>query len=78
MLDDYLVKLCNDIKECFSVIKSLGITVSTVYVGGGTPTTLNEAQLKIDYKGGVENMFYDNPKNSRTVIIRITSMPTGK
>lgn len=47
LLDDYLVKLCNDIKECFSVIKSLGITVSTVYVGGGTPTTLNEAQLKI-------------------------------
>ena len=39
---------------------------------------LNEAQLKIDYKGGVENMFYDNPKNSRTVIIRITSMPVGK
>ena len=39
---------------------------------------LNESQLKIDYKGGVENMFYDNPKNSRTVIIRITSMPTGK
>lgn len=39
---------------------------------------LNESQLKIDYKGGVENMFYDNPENSRTVIIRITSMPTGK
>lgn len=39
---------------------------------------LNEAQLKIDYKGGVENMFYDNPENSRTVIIRITSMPNRK
>lgn len=39
---------------------------------------LNESQLKIDYKGGVENMFYDNPENSRTVIIRITSMPSGK
>ena len=37
-----------------------------------------ESQLKIDYKGGVENMFYDNPEMSRTVIVRITSVPAGK
>ena len=29
---------------------------------------IDKAQLKIDYKGGVENMFYDDPRLSRAVI----------
>ncbi len=29
---------------------------------------VNEEQLEIDYKGGVENMFYDDPRLSRAVI----------
>ena len=31
---------------------------------------INKGQLKIDYKGGVENMFYDDPRLSRAVITR--------
>lgn len=31
---------------------------------------VNKSQLKIDYKGGVENMFYDDPRMSRAVITR--------
>ena len=31
---------------------------------------VNESQLEIDYKGGVENMFYDDPRMSRAVITR--------
>ena len=27
------------------------------------------SQLQMDYKGGVENMFYDDPRLSRSVII---------
>ena len=30
---------------------------------------VKESQLKIDYKGGVDNMFYDDPRMSRTVIL---------
>lgn len=45
MLDDYLTRLSNDIKDCFATINKLGLTVSTVYIGGGTPTTLDEKQL---------------------------------
>ncbi|MBQ9746556.1 MAG: coproporphyrinogen dehydrogenase HemZ [Clostridia bacterium] len=45
LIDDYLEKLCFDIRETVDVIHSLGLTVSTVYIGGGTPTTLSEAQL---------------------------------
>lgn len=46
LIDDYIIKLCNDIKDIFEEIKRLGLTVSTVYIGGGTPTTLDEKQLK--------------------------------
>lgn len=31
---------------------------------------VSESQLKVDYKGGVENMFYDDPRLSRAVITR--------
>ena len=36
---------------------------------------ISESQLTMDYKGGVENMFYDNPAMSRAVIVRIYSIP---
>ena len=45
LIDDYLEKLCADIRETIDVIHNLGLTLSTVYIGGGTPTTLDEAQL---------------------------------
>lgn len=32
---------------------------------------VSEKQLRIDYKGGVDNMFYDDPRMSRSVIIRV-------
>lgn len=31
---------------------------------------VSESQLKVDYKGGVDNMFYDDPRLSRAVITR--------
>lgn len=31
---------------------------------------VSKSQLKVDYKGGVENMFYDDPRLSRAVITR--------
>ena len=31
---------------------------------------ISEKQLRIDYKGGVENMFYNDPRLSRAVITR--------
>ncbi len=45
LIDDYLERLCFDVSETIDVIHSLGLTLSTVYIGGGTPTTLSEAQL---------------------------------
>ena len=31
---------------------------------------VNESQLEVDYKGGVGNMFYDDPRLSRAVITK--------
>lgn len=46
MIPDYLTALCADIDGVFSVIHSLGMKVSTVYIGGGTPTILTAEQLE--------------------------------
>ena len=46
MIDDYLERLIIGIEKCFETIKKLGLKVLTVYVGGGTPTTFDERQLK--------------------------------
>lgn len=32
---------------------------------------VSESQLKLDYKGGVDNMFFDDPRLSRAVITRV-------
>ena len=45
LIPDYLEKLCVDIKNTFDNIKKLGLTVSCIYIGGGTPTILSEEQL---------------------------------
>ena len=46
LIPDYLQKLKKDIEANFALIKRLGLNVKTVYIGGGTPTILDEAQLR--------------------------------
>ena len=45
LIDGYLDRLCEDIRDTAEAIKALGLKISTLYIGGGTPTTLDEAQL---------------------------------
>lgn len=45
MIPQYLDRLCVDICGIFDIIKKLALRVSTVYIGGGTPTVLDESQL---------------------------------
>ena len=47
LLDSYLTRLCQDINQTIDCIRELGLEISTVYIGGGTPTTLDEKQLAI-------------------------------
>ncbi len=46
LIPEYLEKLKTDIKGQFDLIKKLGLRVRTVYIGGGTPTILDERQLE--------------------------------
>lgn len=45
MIPQYMDRLCVDIENTFEIIKRLGLQVSTVYIGGGTPSVLDEQQL---------------------------------
>lgn len=46
LIPEYTEHLCNDIKAVADKVKALSLKVVSVYVGGGTPTTLNEEQLE--------------------------------
>lgn len=46
LIDEYLNALIAEIDKKLSVIKSLGLNLINIYIGGGTPTTLNESQLE--------------------------------
>ena len=46
MIDDYLDALIIELEQKFEVINRLGMTIQTIYIGGGTPTTLSAEQLK--------------------------------
>ena len=46
LIPDYLTLLCAEIRTKFEAIRALGLRVLTVYIGGGTPTILDAAQLR--------------------------------
>ncbi len=50
MIGDYLDALVLDLEETFDNIKRLNMNISTIYIGGGTPTTLNTNQLERLFK----------------------------
>lgn len=46
LIPEYIEKLKADIHSNFETIRQLGLNVRTVYIGGGTPTILDERQLE--------------------------------
>lgn len=46
LIPDYLVRLAEDIRQTFAKIRSMGLHLKTVYIGGGTPTILSADQLR--------------------------------
>jgi len=45
LVEPYLAALFHEMEECSKMIPATGRTLRAVYVGGGTPTSLNEEQL---------------------------------
>ena len=56
MIDEYLSAMIEELKYTFGVIKELGLNLSTIYIGGGTPTTLNTSQMELLFKAISENV----------------------
>ncbi len=47
MIPDYLDALCYDIERTVTLIRELDLELTTVYIGGGTPTVLSAQQLEV-------------------------------
>lgn len=45
LIPQYVRLLCKEIEQTAEIVKRLGLRVMTVYMGGGTPTTLSAEQL---------------------------------
>lgn len=50
LIDEYLDALILELDETFDTIKRIGKRLVTVYIGGGTPTTLSASQLERLFK----------------------------
>ena len=46
LIEPYVDALCKDLDETFEVINSSSLKLSTIYIGGGTPTTLSPKLLE--------------------------------
>lgn len=47
LIPEYLAALCEDIDRTLALIDRLGLEISTIYIGGGTPTVLTADQLQL-------------------------------
>lgn len=45
LIPKYVELLCEEIKQTAEMVKKIGLKLQTVYIGGGTPTTLSAEQL---------------------------------
>ena len=46
LIEPYLEELKKDLTHVFALIQELNLSLSTIYIGGGTPTILSAAQLE--------------------------------
>ena len=60
LIPQYLSALLEDIEFKLKIVRDLGLTVNTVYIGGGTPTTLSAEQLEIIFKKLSEHISLDS------------------
>ena len=46
LIDPFFQRLLDEIKKTAEIVKTLGLSLISVYIGGGTPTTLSAEQLE--------------------------------
>lgn len=55
-MDEFTSLLCKEVEKTGEILEELGFKVQTIYIGGGTPTTLSEKNLKKLLKSINENI----------------------
>ncbi|MDD2362589.1 MAG: coproporphyrinogen dehydrogenase HemZ [Oscillospiraceae bacterium] len=45
LIPEYVERLCEEIRHTGGIAKQLGLRLETIYIGGGTPTTMTPTQL---------------------------------
>lgn len=56
LLPEYAEKLCEEIRQTAQIADELKLNLDTIYIGGGTPTTLSAEQLSL-VMGEIEKSF---------------------
>lgn len=70
MIGEYLDALVVDLEETFATIRKLDMNISTIYIGGGTPTTLSTEQL--------ERLFTVIQRNVNTDLLAEFTLEAGR
>lgn len=78
LIEPYIENLCKEIEISGKITKQVGITPDTVYVGGGTPTTLNEEQLEKILESVKNNFDLSNLKEYTVEAGRPDTVTQGK
>ncbi len=60
LMPAYVERLLSDLDETFALIRDLGMQIATVYIGGGTPTTLSADQMALLLSKICENVDPDS------------------
>lgn len=50
LIPEYVLRLCEEIEITASAVRELGLSLDTVYFGGGTPTAIDAGQLDVIMK----------------------------
>ena len=61
-MDEFVSLLIKEIEKTSEIIKKCGLYVENVYIGGGTPTTLSEKNLKLLLESVEKNLITDKIK----------------
>lgn len=70
LIEEYLSALIKEVNYTFALIREKNIKIDTLYIGGGTPTSLNETQL--------ETLLKTVSKNVKTDFIREYTVEAGR
>lgn len=70
LTEPYMDALCKEIKYTADLLKNNGLSIDTVYIGGGTPTALSEKQL--------DRLLYETANNFDLSKIREYTLEAGR